>query len=313
MTMHSVKFATGKNYRWRLLVLQTLACIMSLNIVAAAEPAPSRADGCARPKTPSGLVDLGTDDGAGRMRTYRVQAPSNYDAARRYPVFFVFHGAGGSAANAASFGLQRVAGASGLGIFVFPEGRDFQGQGIGWDDRRDGYDLPFFEHMLRDLNESYCIDDKQIFAAGFSWGGDFVIALACNRGELLRAVAINSAVDEFKDVSDYKTYLGLPCRSERHPALRFEHAVDGDSAYPAPDFATTSQLLRHLNACGASAGHPGSSSAGSECSVFSGCAVAVTECSFAKNIGHALPPNWANDTWSFFVTFLTADRAGTPK
>jgi hypothetical protein len=33
------------------------------------------------------------------------------------------------------------------------------------------------------------------------------------------------------------------------------------------------------------------------------CSQQFIECSFNSNIGHALPPNWASDTWAFFETF----------
>jgi acyl-CoA synthetase (AMP-forming)/AMP-acid ligase II len=39
------------------------------------------------------------------------------------------------------------------------------------------------------------------------------------------------------------------------------------------------------------------------CVSYNGRGKQLIECSFATSIGHALPPNWAADTWAFFQTF----------
>jgi poly(3-hydroxybutyrate) depolymerase len=214
-------------------------------------------------------------------------------------VTFVFHAAGGSADDAIGWGLQNVAGAAAAGIFVFPTGIDFNHEGPGWDDRSDGYDLPFFDHMLAELESDWCVDPKSVFVTGFSWGGDFTVALACNRGDKIRAVAAYSTSDEFKDPADFSSYADLPCAAKRHPAILFVHAEDGDDKYPPPYFATTSALLRHLNACGA-VSTPAASSPVMACRSYRRCSSPVTECSFEHRLGHTLPPHWAEDTWTFF-------------
>jgi pimeloyl-ACP methyl ester carboxylesterase len=53
--------------------------------------------------------------------------------------------------------------------------------------------------MLSEIEVSYCIDTERVFAAGGSWGGDVVIALACHRGDKLRAVEVNSSGDEYTE------------------------------------------------------------------------------------------------------------------
>jgi poly(3-hydroxybutyrate) depolymerase len=254
-----------------------------------------------------GEFNLSTTDGLGKTRSYLVQVPTDYNPSKAYSLNFVFHGAGANAWQANSWGLQNVAGALESGIFVFPNGIAFQNYGIGWDDTSKGYDIPFFDNMLKYMESAYCIDSARVFAAGFSWGGDFVTALACNRGNVLRAVAINSASDEFNDRTNYLTYQDLPCASTSHPTIRFEHAIGGDSEYPAPNFATTSKLLQSFSACSATCSSPTtnvpSSSSAMTCVSYNGCGHQYIECSFDASIGHALPPNWAADTWAFFQTF----------
>jgi poly(3-hydroxybutyrate) depolymerase len=275
---------------------------------AAPPPSPALHDaaksaGCGRPTARAGEVTLKSTDGRGRPRTYLIHAPDDYDVSRPYPLIFVFHGAGGDSRQSRSWGLQNVGGASTGAIFIFPDGIAYKNFGVGWDDTTDGYDLPFFDHMSKDIEAQYCIDTARVFVAGFSWGGDFATALACNRGDEIRAVAANSTDDEFKDSSNYLSYADLPCRSGRHPAIRFEHAAGGDKQYPAPYFATTSRLFQSLNSCSAASSEISPRTAVSVCVSYKGCAAEYVECTFDHAIGHALPPNWAKDTWEFFSAF----------
>ena len=251
----------------------------------------------------AGVSNLTAKDGSGKTRTYLLQAPSAYDPTHSYPLIFVFHGAGGNAKEAVSWGLQNASGASAAGIFVFPDGIPYKTYGIGWDDSATGNDLPLFDAILKETTTTYCIDPSRVFVAGFSWGGDFVVALACTRGDVIRAVAANSTDDEFKDTANYLTYQNLPCTSHRHPSIRFQHAVGGDKSYPAPLFATTSKLFQSLNACGPAALSVPSSNAAMSCNAYTACASEYIECQFDARIGHTLPPNWAADTWAFFSKF----------
>jgi poly(3-hydroxybutyrate) depolymerase len=263
--------------------------------------------GCGKLAPPTGLFTLTTTDGLGRSRTFEAQVPADYSPTKPYALTFVFHGAGGTSAQSYSWGLQNASGASEGSIFVYPQGVAFQSYGIGWDDRKGSPDMPFFDNMVKKIETSYCINSARVFAAGFSWGGDFVTALACMRGNVLRAVAINSASDEFNDHTNYLTYQDLPCLTTSYPAIRFEHAIGGDGAYPAPDFATTSKLFQSFNACKGACGvvstPVASSTSAMTCVSYGGCGKELIECSFATSIGHAFPPNWAADTWAFFQTF----------
>ena len=259
--------------------------------------------GCGKKPMHTGLFKATALDGVKRVRTFQVQVPAQYNSSHPYPLIFVFHGAGGSSAQSYSWGLQNVAGASEAAIFVFPDGINFQNYGIGWDDSNHGYDIPFFDNMARGLEANFCVDTDGVFAAGFSWGGDFVTSLACNRGGTLRAVAVNSATDEFRNNTNHLTYQNLPCMGKTHPALRFEHASGGDSAYPAPLFATSSNLFRYLNACSAHSTSIKPSSSAMSCVSYNGCTEQYIECNFNPNIGHTLPPNWAKDTWAYFSGF----------
>jgi poly(3-hydroxybutyrate) depolymerase len=251
--------------------------------------------GCGLAPPQTGVFQLQTTDGAGTSRVYEVIVPANYDPATPLGVAFVYHGAGGSADGAASFGLQSAPDAAASAIFVFPQGIAFQSYGVGWDDTCSGYDMVFFDNMLAYLESHYCVDPSRVFAAGFSWGCDHVTALMCCRGDRIRAIGAASCSDEFADTSDYRTYQNLPCPSTGSTAVRFTHDVASDGAFTAQEFATTSQLYRALDSCTTS------SSATASCTSYAGCAQPVVDCAY-PNLGHALPATWASDTWAFFTS-----------
>jgi polyhydroxybutyrate depolymerase len=266
--------------------------------------------GCGKLPIHSGMFNLQTTDGRHVTRTFLVHIPPNYNHTHPYPLIFVFHGAGANSSQSYSWGLQNVNASNSAtdsgnnGIFVFPDGVNFQSYGVGWDDLKSGYDMPFFDNMLTIMKTDFCLNTKRVFVAGFSWGGDFVTALSCARAGVIRATVANSTTDEFGNVNSYSTYDNLPCpAATTHPAIRFEHAVNGDGAYPAPRFATTSALFRHFNACSTAAATAPSSTSVMSCKSYNACADEYIECSFNASIGHALPPNWAADTWAFFSKF----------
>ena len=256
---------------------------------------PTRSAGCGLTGKPTGTLHLKSTDGKGVSRDYELLVPKTYDAATPLAVSFVFHGANATASDAKAFQLQDAPGAAAASLFVFPQGIAFQSYGVGWDDSCSGYDMPFFDHILAALAANYCIDESRVFVAGFSWGGDQATALACCRGDKLRAVAAASCSDEFKDPANYQSYANLPCPVKNDAAIRFTHALNGDDALKSPLFATTAALYRSFNGCSTNA--TGVSDAA--CRTYTGCAVPFTDCAY-DGLNHSLPKSWSNDTWAFF-------------
>ena len=234
-------------------------------------------------------------DGRGTPRDFIVRVPAGYDGDKPLAVTFVFHGLNGKAADAPAYGIQNGTGAAEASLFVFPQGVAFENDGVGWDDTCGGYDMVFFDRMLADIEARYSVDGSKVFVAGFSWGGDFVTARAGWRGGKIRGVSAAAGPDEFRDTADYRTYANLACPVANRAAIRFTHDANGDSAYPAPLFATTSKLFQSMNACSSSAAevNPGS------CVSYAGCANRTVEC-VKPGIGHSPGPNWGAETWDFF-------------
>ena len=161
-----------------------LASILSGAIAASA--------GCGKAATlTSGVKSI---TAKGKQRQYTLQLPANYDPAHPYRVVFGWHGANdnmnvtvtGSLAPPVGsfryFGLQRVANDS--AILVAPDALN-----KAWYNRNDE-DIAFFDAMLAQLSSGLCVNEKQIFAIGFSHGGAFTKALSCQRASSIRGVII---------------------------------------------------------------------------------------------------------------------------
>lgn len=207
-----------------------------------------------------------------------------------------FHGAGGSTNDARNFGLNQVSGALAASIMVYPQGIPFQNYGVGWNDACNGYDMSFFDNILTYVENNYCIDKNRIYVGGFSWGCDFATALSCCRSSTIRAVAAGSCSDEFRNAADYKTYSNTCQTTTSHPAIRFTHAPKEDGAYPAPFFATTSQLYQSWNSCAST-----TTAVNASCVSYNSCKSQLIECTNVS--GHSLPTNWNVDSWNFFNQF----------
>jgi polyhydroxybutyrate depolymerase len=115
------------------------------------------------------------------------------------PVVFVFHGHGGSSAQAArSFRIEREWPEA---VVVYPQGlpsagrTDPQGTKAGWQvsiNGLGGRDIKFFDAMLRWLKSEYNVDDRRIFATGHSNGGAMTCVLWGARGSQFAAFAPSS-------------------------------------------------------------------------------------------------------------------------
>ena len=142
-----------------------------------------------------------TDD---RTRTFISYVPQRLDPRRPAPLVLVFHGALMSGASMRDLtGFEQVAEQEGF-IAVFPDGdadrtwnirpNDTHVCGIGeLFTNPDSDDFQFVDDMIAEVETSHCIDRDHIFATGFSMGGYFSNHLACERPELVRAVATHGS------------------------------------------------------------------------------------------------------------------------
>ncbi|WP_457104045.1 hypothetical protein [Methylobacterium sp. P5_C11] len=81
--------------------------------------------------------------------------------------------------------MEDVPGAAQAASFAYPETRNLASFERGWNDSCHGYDMAFFDSIIRSIKSRYRIDERRVFVAGLSWGCDYAAALACCRGNVI--------------------------------------------------------------------------------------------------------------------------------
>jgi poly(3-hydroxybutyrate) depolymerase len=143
----------------------------------------SGAGGCDAAPTPG--VTNGSIVVGGVRRTFVLVVPTAA-AGQPLPIYFVFHGAGGSGAGYRGW-MRFEANATGPGIFVYPDGLS-DGGSTGWPNTN-GRDVAFFDALLAHVKVRACVDEGRVFVTGFSYGGYMSNTLGCTRAGVVRAIA----------------------------------------------------------------------------------------------------------------------------
>ncbi len=133
----------------------------------------------------------------GIERRYLVYAPKGYDVQRPLPVVLNFHGGGGNADGMEPMAHMSATADAHNFIVVYPEatGTKFLGTLIGaWNtglDERFAHvdDVGFISALINVLKKDFSVDDARIYATGISNGAQMVYRLACERSDLITAIA----------------------------------------------------------------------------------------------------------------------------
>jgi poly(3-hydroxybutyrate) depolymerase len=120
----------------------------------------------------------------GQTRQYILDVPANYNPNQPHRLVFGYHWLGGNmnAVAPGFYGLKSLA--AGSTIFVAPNGLN-----NGWANTNN-QDLAFTDAIVDVVTREMCVDESQIFATGFSYGGAMSYALACSRSDVFAAVAV---------------------------------------------------------------------------------------------------------------------------
>jgi poly(3-hydroxybutyrate) depolymerase len=141
----------------------------------------ARSAGCGKSPISGGVKSMTVN---GKTRQYTLAVPSNYNPNTAYKVVFGFHWLNGNmqaVVNGQYYGLLPLSGGS--TIFVAPNGLN-----AGWANQG-GEDIKFTDQLLDFAKTNLCIDEKQVFATGWSYGGSMSFSLACSRPTVFKAVA----------------------------------------------------------------------------------------------------------------------------
>jgi len=242
----------------------------------------SSTPGCGASPPSSGRFAIDVD---GTNREYILTLPENYDPNLPYRLIFGWHPLGGSADQVATefgggyYGLLSLA--EDTAIFVSPEGID-----EGWANPQ-GRDTTFLRAMLERFRSELCIDETRIFSTGFSYGGMMSFAIACEMGDVFRAIAPMSGA----------LYSG--CQDSDHPIAMMGWHGDVDTVVPLGDGESARDVILENSNCG-TATVP---TEPAPCVAYDGCDAEhpVIWCEFSG--GHTPAPNSAQPIWDFFTQF----------
>lgn len=143
----------------------------------------------------------------GSDRFYIVHVPPNYDSAKEWPVVVMFHGGGGTAEYAMRETHWNTKADQEGFLAVFPEGTrpdpsqpaSFYGNPQTWNDgserqnvgavERNAADVEFISMMLSDIKAHLSIDERRIYATGFSNGASMTFRVARQLSTVFAATA----------------------------------------------------------------------------------------------------------------------------
>jgi len=148
----------------------------------------------------------------GLERRYVVHVPPDYGSNTLWPVVIIFHGGGGTARTVMwETGFAEKADQEGF-LAVFPEGTApdpsrpgrFIGNPQTWNDgserkigavERNVADVEFVFAMIGDLKERFNVDERRIYATGFSNGASMSFRIARELSPVIAAVAPVAGAD----------------------------------------------------------------------------------------------------------------------
>lgn len=153
-----------------------------------------------------------------RPRTYRLFVPPGYDGRQRLPLVLDLHGSGGNAA-----GQARNSGLETLSVSERFIVATLEAEGARWNvpvqpNRAD--DVQYVSDVITHVASQVCMDDRSVYATGFSGGGRMTSLLACQLGSRIAAVAPVAGL----------RFPG-PCPGRPIPVLTFHGLADSQNPY----------------------------------------------------------------------------------
>jgi polyhydroxybutyrate depolymerase len=259
-----------------------------------------------------GMVTLTmTEGGAPVARQFWLSRPADYDSQRGYKLVVGL----GSQASAVDPVRQQL-GLQGTGvdprsdeIFLYPVARTrvfgTWGSKVGWQlgpgaamtNAAGNDDLAFVDAMLDHVAGGHCIDPARVFVVGQGWGADFANALACLRGDKLRAATGST------NNGDY--YLRNPVVSCVGAAGVFELQGKGDIQFPVSVGMVTLDYWLTQHACSKTSqpltvvGPHGNE----DCVRYTGCTAETRWCATDASFGGGPPSYLGREALAFFRSY----------
>ena len=129
----------------------------------------------------------------GVTRTYLVYVPSSYSAAEPAPLLFNFHGGDMTSQEMLQLSDMRDLAEADAFLLVYPQGLPEPGGGPIWNSEgpySNGTDeMAFVGAVIDRMAADYSVDERRVYACGFSNGGNLVYDLSCLMADRFAAIA----------------------------------------------------------------------------------------------------------------------------
>jgi polyhydroxybutyrate depolymerase len=116
--------------------------------------------------------------------SYQLTVPRNYRPGHPSPLILLFYGFGSDPSQFSALTRLPARGSKDGYLVVVP-----QAQGTEWQFSGHGTDAAFVNALVRELDDTYCVNQRRVFASGFSAGAAFTIFYACSHQGQIAAIA----------------------------------------------------------------------------------------------------------------------------
>ena len=226
-----------------------------------------------------------------KERTFDLHVPAAYDATKRTPMVFVFHGYTMTSTQIATASHFAAAADKHGMIALFPQGiqNSFNAGDCCGIAQSDGVDeIAFANAMIASVDAEYCVDAKRVFSAGFSNGGFLSYRFACELSDKIAAVA---------PVAGGLRVDATACKPKRPVPLLHIHGTNdllvpynGGGIGAANPVSYSIDAFKTKNGCAAGAGSVVYTKDDVSCTKWSGCTDnADVELCTVTGGGHAWP------------------------
>mgnify|MGYP001158280005 FL=1 len=188
----------------------------------------------------------------GLSRQFIMYVPINYNSDIEYPLMINFHGFGGTASDFVETADMRSLAENENFIIVYPQGTLLGGfphwnsSAPSSDNKSSVDDIGFVEKMIENISSTYSINEKRVYAAGYSNGGFLSYYLACNSKKF---AAIGSVAGTMIDDSYQNCNAQVPTAMINIHGTNDEVVLYNGDSYASTSIADVVNWWKNFNSC----------------------------------------------------------------